>query len=116
MGDTLRLSGLGQFSTSPGGREERGEIPVLSPRVAGGVHSGVAAGGHEQNRAGDRSVGNDGARSRGLVSRGDALALLRPERRLVALAESGGTAELLRVFGAAGRSAIEELAQGDSVW
>src|SRR5258708_19358683 len=70
---------------------------------------------HREDWAGDRIVGNDGARSRGVVPRGSVDGLLRAERTGTAFAEGRSAAELLCAFGAPGRSPAEGFAERDRV-
>ena len=59
--------------------EECGEGSRLPPGVAGGMHAGAASGRHGPDCAGGGIVGDDGARSGGVVSRGSADGVLRAE-------------------------------------
>src|ERR1700676_1947834 len=115
MGYAVRLSWRWQSGAGKREREGSTEGFVLSPRVANRLHPSATASRPGKNRAGSGNLSDGGARSGGMVSRRGDPGLLWPERCGNASAEGRGTTELLRLFGPAGGSAPEGLAQGDGI-
>src|ERR1035438_8338702 len=104
LGNSLCIPVGGKFDASPRRSPKCGEVSYLSPGFAGGVHAGAAAAGPGSNCSRSGIVGNDGARSGGLVSRGSPDGVLRPERGRTAPLEGGRATKLLLLFCSAGRS------------